>query len=61
VINDIGYDDSEKGLDGNSCGVLVAIARQSGDIAMGVDKALEAKTGEMSERGGSQSAPATRA
>ena len=49
VITEIGYDNSEKGLDGNSCGVLVAIARQSGDIAMGVDKALEAKSGEMSE------------
>jgi len=49
VVNDIGYDASEKGLDGNSCGVLVAIARQSGDIAMGVDKALEAKTGEMGD------------
>jgi len=49
AILDIGYDDSSKGLDGNSCGVLVAIAKQSGDIAMGVDKALEAKTGEMSE------------
>jgi S-adenosylmethionine synthetase len=49
VITDIGYDSSEKGLDGNSCGVLVAIARQSGDIAMGVDKALEAKSGEMTD------------
>lgn len=49
VINEIGYDSSAKGMDGNSCGVLVAIARQSGDIAMGVNKALEAKTGEMSE------------
>jgi len=48
VITEIGYDDSQKGLDGNSCGVLVAIARQSGDIAMGVDKALEAKQGTMS-------------
>ncbi len=49
VINEVGYDNSEKGLDGNSCGVLVAIAKQSGDIAMGVNKALEAKAGEMSE------------
>ncbi len=49
VITGIGYDSSEKGFDGNSCGVQVAIAKQSGDIAMGVDKALEAKDGQMSE------------
>jgi S-adenosylmethionine synthetase len=49
VVTEIGYDDSEKGMDGNSCGVLVAIARQSGDIAMGVDKSLEAKIGEMGD------------
>lgn len=50
VINDIGYTDSDYGFDGNSCGVQVAIAQQSGDIAMGVDKALEAKAGEMTEK-----------
>ena len=49
TILDIGYDNSAKGFDGNSCGVQVAIARQSGDIAMGVDKALEVKTGEASD------------
>jgi S-adenosylmethionine synthetase len=49
TVLDIGYDNSSKGMDGNSCGVLVAIAKQSGDIAMGVDKALEAKIGEMSD------------
>jgi S-adenosylmethionine synthetase len=49
VINDIGYTRAKFGFDGTTCGVQVAIAQQSGDIAMGVDKALEAKTGEMSE------------
>ena len=49
VVNDIGYTDSDYGFDGASCGVQVAIAQQSGDIAMGVDKALEAKDGSMSE------------
>lgn len=49
VILDIGYDNSDKGFDGNSCGVLVSLCKQSGDIAMGVNKALEAKTGAMSE------------
>ncbi len=44
VITEIGYDSSEKGFDGNSCGVMVAIARQSSDIAMGVDHSLEFKS-----------------
>lgn len=49
VINDIGFDSSDKGFDGTTCGVQAAIAAQSPDIAMGVDRAKEAKEGEMSE------------
>src|SRR5512136_1407387 len=49
IVTEIGYDDSRKGFDGNSCAVLLAIAKQSGDIALGVDKSLEAKAGEMTE------------
>jgi len=49
VIRDIGYTNSHYGFDANTCAVQVAIARQSPDIALGVDKALEAKLGEMSE------------
>lgn len=49
VITDIGYTRAKYGFDGSTCGVLVAIAKQSGDIAMGVDKSLEAKEGEMTE------------
>jgi S-adenosylmethionine synthetase len=49
IIIEIGYDRAKKGFDGNTCGVLVAIAKQSDDIAMGVDHALEEKSGEMTE------------
>ena len=49
VILDIGYDRSEYGFDGNTCAVLSAIDEQSGDIAMGVDKALEARESKMSD------------
>ena len=43
TIQEIGYDDSEKGFDCSTCGVIIAIDKQSADIALGVDKALEAK------------------
>ena len=49
VINDIGYNNSEYGFDGNTCAVLSAIDEQSGDIAMGVDKALEYKEGTLND------------
>ena len=49
IITEIGYDTSEKGFDGNTCAVQVAIAKQSCDIAMGVDKGLEAKSGDVSQ------------
>lgn len=50
VICDIGYTKSEYGYDGNTCAVLTAIDEQSGDIAMGVDKALEYKEGAADEK-----------
>ena len=49
VVLDIGYNRAKYGFDGETCGVIVSIKEQSADIALGVNKALEAKTGEMSE------------
>ena len=49
TVKEIGYDKSEYGFDGNTCAVFTAIDEQSGDIAMGVDKALEAKMSGNSE------------
>jgi S-adenosylmethionine synthetase len=50
TILEIGYDRAKYGFDGETCAVLTSIDEQSGDIAMGVDKALEAKTGEMDDK-----------
>ena len=49
TVKEIGYDRSEYGFDGNTCAVFAAIDEQSADIAMGVDKALEARNGELKD------------
>ena len=49
TVKEIGYDRSEYGFDGNTCAVFSAIDEQSADIAMGVDKALEAKEGALKD------------
>jgi S-adenosylmethionine synthetase len=49
TILEIGYTRAKYGFDGETCGVTVSIKEQSADIALGVDKALEAKQGELSE------------
>mgnify|MGYP000800085618 FL=1 len=49
TIREIGYDRAKYGFDCDTCGVIVALDKQSTDIAMGVDKALEAKENHMSD------------
>ena len=49
TVNEIGYNDAKTGFDGNTCAVMVALDQQSADIAMGVDKALEAKEGQLTD------------
>jgi S-adenosylmethionine synthetase len=50
TIREIGYTRAKFGFDADTCGVIVSIKEQSADIALGVDKSLEAKTGEMSDK-----------
>ena len=49
TVKEIGYDSADAGFNGNTCAVIVSLDEQSGDIAMGVNKALEAKEHTMSE------------
>ena len=49
TVDEIGYNRAKYGFDAHTCGVIVALDQQSADIAMGVDKALEAKENKMSE------------
>ena len=49
TINEIGYDNAAYGFDGNTCAIMVALDRQSPDIAMGVDAALEARGADLSD------------
>ncbi len=49
TVREIGYDRAKYGFDADTCGVIVALDEQSADIAMGVNRALEAKQGEMKD------------
>ena len=50
VVREIGYNSAELGFDADTCAILTSIDKQSADIAMGVDKALEFKNGEMADK-----------
>ncbi len=56
TINNIGYNDAKFGFDGNTCGVLVALDAQSADIAQGVDKSEEQRSGASEDQLNSQGA-----
>ncbi len=60
TIRQIGYDRAKYGFDADTCAVLTAIDEQSADIAMGVDQALEARTGSMSDEESKQSEQETK-
>lgn len=49
VITDIGYDSDKKGFNGETAGILLALSRQSGDIAQGVNHSLETRTGSVAD------------
>lgn len=51
TINDIGYTNADYGFDGDHCGILISLGRQSTDIAMGVDKSKETKNGSKDKLG----------
>ncbi len=50
VVKDIGYNESEVGFDADTCAVLVSLDEQSPDIAMGVDKSIEEKNGQLEDQ-----------
>ncbi len=52
IVLDIGYDNAAYGFDGATCGVITSIHEQSPDIAMGVDRSIEAKAGESEDQNG---------
>ena len=60
TVREIGYTRGKYGFDADTCGVITTIDEQSSDIAMGVDKALEAKENNMTDEGSTQLEPEIR-